>query len=279
MAMEKPDMRATLFSGILGLGSSSSSGTRMSSKLERLALSLEWRQKYENKPEYFLDLDGERGTLRLTQIQNGEFKGIGTGAHVWPAAHVLAKYIEKTYSIPNPSPALSLRGKRVVDLGSGTGVCGIIASIMGAGPVVLSDMPSTVPLMEENAARAAAQFDLKDLHVSTFEWTCTHPLHFPANSVPADVVIVSDCILPQLYPIEPLVLAIKNLLAPSADSYALVSYEHRTYPHYHPLVEFKRLLALHGLHIMREVPLDEHDTVFCSDEIQILKVGHNVLDN
>ena len=58
MAMEKPDMRATLFSGILGLGSSSSSGTRMSSKLERLALSLEWRQKYENKPEYFLDLDG-----------------------------------------------------------------------------------------------------------------------------------------------------------------------------------------------------------------------------
>lgn len=31
------------------------------------------------------------------QIENGELAGIGTGASVWPAAHVLCKYLEGRY--------------------------------------------------------------------------------------------------------------------------------------------------------------------------------------
>lgn len=31
------------------------------------------------------------------QIENGELAGIGTGASVWPAAHVLCKYFEGRY--------------------------------------------------------------------------------------------------------------------------------------------------------------------------------------
>ena len=81
-------------------------------KMQRSANALQWRQKYQNSPIYDITLEDQR-TFSFKQIGNGEIKGIGTGAvvvfqlvsfvciiidgmcgQVWPAAHVLAMYME-----------------------------------------------------------------------------------------------------------------------------------------------------------------------------------------
>ena len=47
----------------------------------------------------------------------GEEKLIGTGTTVWDASTVLVRYLQRA--------AIPLAGKRVVDLGSGTGECAL----------------------------------------------------------------------------------------------------------------------------------------------------------
>jgi hypothetical protein len=62
-------------------------------KMQRSANALQWRQKYQNSATYEITLEDKR-SFSFNQIGNGEMKGIGTGAVVWPAAHVLAMYME-----------------------------------------------------------------------------------------------------------------------------------------------------------------------------------------
>lgn len=62
-------------------------------KMQRSANALQWRQQYQNASSYEITLEDKR-TFSFNQIGNGEMKGIGTGAVVWPAAHVLAMYME-----------------------------------------------------------------------------------------------------------------------------------------------------------------------------------------
>lgn len=71
-----------------------------------------------------------------------------TGCIVWPAAHALSAHL-------CAHPEL-VRGHRVVELGAGTGLVGLVAAALGAREVVLSDLPSTLPLLRANAARNGA---------------------------------------------------------------------------------------------------------------------------
>ena len=62
------------------------------------------------------------------------------------------------------------------------------------------------------------------MHVAEYNWG-EADAHL---SPPLDLVIVSDCLLPKLYPIEPLVQALDKLSGP--DTLVIVSYEHRSGP-------------------------------------------------
>jgi predicted nicotinamide N-methyase len=57
---------------------------------------------------------------------------VATGCRVWPAAYVLSEFLIRTPQ--------AVRGRRVIELGAGTGMCGMVAAaacrLEGVVPVV-----------------------------------------------------------------------------------------------------------------------------------------------
>jgi len=218
--------------------------------LEQRSRSLGWRNRYSQQEQYPIDMsvrmetndvDGMTTTkimrdihFSVQQIQRGEVEGTyGTGATVWPAAMVLIKYLER-----HPH---WIQGRRIVDLGSGTGVTSLAAGILGASHVVCTDgeesvvqlakkncqtaihtqiekIPKIVPPTNESSTTTTTtttttmtknvlQIGTCPIKVEHYWWG-TKPL--PDNH--CDVILVADCVLPKLYPIGPLVTAIADLL-------------------------------------------------------------------
>lgn len=263
---EKPNIMDVFNS--MKFSSNEPSNRRLSSsKLKRLSYNLFWRQSHQNKAECIIPF--QNGDLKFYQIPNGERKEFGTGAHVWPAAIILAKYLEKPQSHP------FVQDKDCIDLGSGTGIIGIVAALLNAKNSVITDIKELIPLMEKNRSNICNRYSddrndirIKDsVHICAFDWSDQN-ITFPLREF--DTVFVSDCILPQLYPIEPLVMAIAKFM--KEDGIALISYEARTYPYYDPLLKFKELCVKHGLEIFKNVPLEEMDPVYVSDEVQLLHI-------
>ena len=88
--------------------------------------------------------DGRRLSLQLAQQE----ENAGTGGELWCAHRALCNWLE----------TVDLAGKRVLELGAGTGACGLFAvAACGASHVVLTDeVPRVLELARGNAARNAA---------------------------------------------------------------------------------------------------------------------------
>jgi len=83
---------------------------------------------------------------------------------------------------------------------------------------------------------------------------------------------VADCVLPKLYPIAPLVQAIDELLKDdSKKRMAILSYEHRHYPDYHPKAKFEELAQERGL-VLQQIPMEQMDPIYSVDDIEIWHV-------
>ncbi|XP_018417620.1 PREDICTED: protein-lysine methyltransferase METTL21B [Nanorana parkeri] len=68
---------------------------------------------------------------------------LGVAAPVWDAALNLCSYFEKQ--------KVNFKGKNIIELGAGTGIVGILLSLLG-GNVTLTDLPHTLPQIEKNAS-------------------------------------------------------------------------------------------------------------------------------
>ncbi|GFS40547.1 S-adenosyl-L-methionine-dependent methyltransferases superfamily protein [Actinidia rufa] len=68
-----------------------------------------------------------------------------TGAVLWDSGVVLGKFVEHAVE----SGMMVLRGKKVVELGSGCGLVGCIAALLGA-EVILTDLPDRLRLLKKN---------------------------------------------------------------------------------------------------------------------------------
>lgn len=243
---------------------------RAVTKVQRMINSLQWRQAHSKDEFYPLALESGK-VLRFRQLQAGEVTGLGTGATVWPAAHVLAKYLELRFGEGG------MKGSQTVDLGSGTGVAGIVAASLGA-EAFLTDQEQLLFLMRENAERCAreakaasttstakAMPEINAMHVLTYDWG----MDDGELSPPVDVVLVSDCVLPKLYPIEPLVNAIDRLSGP--DTVTIMSYEHRHYQAFDPRRRFEELATARGL-VKINIPQAQQHPIFSADDIEIWEV-------
>uniref|UniRef100_A0A7S2SQV4 Calmodulin-lysine N-methyltransferase n=1 Tax=Rhizochromulina marina TaxID=1034831 RepID=A0A7S2SQV4_9STRA len=134
-------------------------------------------------------------------------------AQVWDAETILTHHLVEEYG-------MALQGCRVLELGAGTGLSGIVAARLGAD-VTLTEVEEAVPLLERNRTR--------NLDPSTVSVVLTQPwgeaLHPDiAAKAPFDFILVADCIYwPHLY--EPLIKTICD--CSGTGSRVLISFEQR----------------------------------------------------
>ena len=135
------------------------------------------------------------------------YRESGTGSSVWDGAVVLARFLET-------HPHL-VCGKRVLELGAGTGFGGLCAAALGAASVTLTDIEACLPLLRENAA------GVDGVVVEALDWTEPVP-----SGVSCEVVIAADCLLPGREGLfAPLATTLAALLA--GDAVAYFVYEQR----------------------------------------------------
>ena len=135
------------------------------------------------------------------------------GGTVWPAAATLCTWMR--------AHAEDVKGASVLELGSGTGACGLYAAALGASRVVLTDGREGLrPLQDDNIRRNAPLMRAGTRVTSeTLAWGITPP---PAG--PWDLVIGSDLIYDSQ--VE-LAMTLGALLEATPPPTVLLAHEHR----------------------------------------------------
>ncbi|XP_053171803.1 EEF1A lysine methyltransferase 3-like [Scomber japonicus] len=116
---------------------------------------------------------------------------LGVAAAVWEAALHLCGYLEEQ--------SVEFKGKRIIELGAGTGVVGIVAARLGA-VVTLTDLPLALPQLETNvsANMPSSGWPSAPPTILPLSWGEDH-MNFPSDW---DVVLCADIIyLPETYPL------------------------------------------------------------------------------
>lgn len=114
------------------------------------------------------------------------------GGRLWQCARYLCTRFAQ-------EPLLSrIRNGKVIDLGAGTGVCGLAAAALGARHVVLTDRADVTPLLAQNIAHFVAQrlpgaTPAEDIHACELDWgeLCEKPIVPPYDVVIACEVLYS----------------------------------------------------------------------------------------
>lgn len=181
------------------------------------------------KAPYEARVHRTRGRLRIHQapVANRHHRrhtadtsdgGLATGATVWDAGIVLGRLL-----------ARRLDGRRpLVELGAGTGVCGLIACAEGgASAAVLTDLPAVVDLLAENVARNRAALGSARVCVRAYTWGDADDAvacRAAAGAGPRVVAAADVLYRPQL--VAPLAAALEDLLRPEDEAFIAADMAH-----------------------------------------------------
>jgi hypothetical protein len=129
----------------------------------------------------------------------------GTGLNTWDGAVVLAKFLDLSENHH------LVRGKKVLELGAGTGTAGLACALIGSSLTVLTDLQYTLPNLKHNAALVQTYINSKttqlsapssptsttaaSVFVSPLDWF--EPLSFvsPVHYLPSSSMATWDVIL------------------------------------------------------------------------------------
>lgn len=153
--------------------------------------------------------------------------GLCTGATVWDAGIVLASYVRARTGGADLLPGAERGTLRCLDLGSGTGIVGLAAAASGVFErVVLTDLPSVVPLLEANAKANSGvagypietgQYDVARritlVECLPLRWEDESQLAAVAARGPYDLIVAGD-VLYRPPVVAPLLNALRRLATP-----------------------------------------------------------------
>ncbi|XP_067894315.1 EEF1A lysine methyltransferase 3-like [Heterodontus francisci] len=111
------------------------------------------------------------------------FKGasLGVSSYVWGPGLVLCRYFE--------TAKMDFTGKKVLELGSGTGIVGILAVLLG-GDVTMTDRPYVLKQIQYNVLANIPVTSRTRTQISALSWG-TDQNNFPADF---DVILGSDIV-------------------------------------------------------------------------------------
>lgn len=92
----------------------------------------------------------------------GHAEADGTNVRLWPAALVFGRYL-------CAHPEL-VRGKRVIELGAGTGVAGLICAALGARHVTITDVPEALRLIRTNVEQNGTWLESSRVTIAPCTW-------------------------------------------------------------------------------------------------------------
>ncbi|XP_007432710.1 EEF1A lysine methyltransferase 3 isoform X2 [Python bivittatus] len=130
---------------------------------------------------------------------------------------------------------VNFQGKKVIELGAGTGVVGILASLLG-GNVTITDLPVALKQIEENVHRNLPVQCMARTRVCALSWGLDHK-DFPQNY---DLILGADIVyLKDTYPL--LIRTLQHLCGAQSTIYlsSKMREEHST------VLFFETLLPVH----------------------------------
>ena len=107
----------------------------------------------------------------------------GHGATVWDAALVLCAFLESTKGLE------LIVGKKCIELGAGTGVVSIAASLLGACEAVATDVEACVPFIKQNIGLNA---EAENCRAVRLDWTQLDDAE--ENKGTFDWILCADCV-------------------------------------------------------------------------------------
>ncbi|XP_038639157.1 EEF1A lysine methyltransferase 3-like [Scyliorhinus canicula] len=111
------------------------------------------------------------------------FKGasLGVSSFVWAPGMVLCRYFE--------AEKFDFTGKKVIELGSGTGIVGILVALLG-GDVIMTDRPNVMKQIEYNIVANIPSSSRHRAQTRALDWGIDQD-KFPAD---VDVVLGTDIV-------------------------------------------------------------------------------------
>eukprot|EP00668_Euglena_longa_P000806 GGOE01000975.1.p1 GENE.GGOE01000975.1~~GGOE01000975.1.p1 ORF type:complete len:285 (+),score=35.31 GGOE01000975.1:37-855(+) len=145
-----------------------------------------------------------------------EYMANGTGSCVWDSSLVMVHFFENSLYFP----AKYWHGKVVVELGSGTGMCGILCAMLGAR-VILTDREANLSLCRTNMERNTPALEAlcsPQPAVQALHWGDASDVQraLTYTNCDIDVILCCDLLLPYAPELQqPLVQTINVLLRSS----------------------------------------------------------------
>ncbi|XP_075047956.1 protein N-lysine methyltransferase METTL21D [Mixophyes fleayi] len=191
--------------------------------------------------------------LKIRQLSSGD-----VGCVVWDAAIVLSKFLERRECT---EPGV-LRGRSALELGSGTGIVGIMAATLGAN-VTVTDLEDLQDLMKTNID-SNSHLITGSCQAKVLKWGEDVSDFSPSP----DYILMADCIYYE-ESLKPLLKTLKDLAG--RETCILCCYEERTTGK-NPEIERKFFELLRKDFDFEEVSIAKHDEEYRSEDIHILQV-------
>lgn len=156
---------------------------------------------------------------RATLESDKTFSVDVTGDRVWPTATIFCRYL--------CDHAQLVAGCRVLDMGAGTGLVGLVVAALG-GLATLVDVPRVLPSLVRNVASASAKGSASLAAVLPLTWGDEgQTSHLAAERGPFDIILCCEVVYQQPpHVLDSLRLAIDSLLA-RPSGLLIVAYQHR----------------------------------------------------